>query len=84
MDRIVQNRFIRRDVDDRDRRLVRHRLTDSGLATIEQMEREFRARMDRVFAQLSEEQVKRLVIGLRDLFTATELVDSDAMQKVAV
>ena len=84
MDRIVQNRFIRRDVDDSDRRLVRHRLTESGLATIEQMEREFRARMDRVFAQLSDDQVERLVLGLSDLFVATEIVDTSSLQKVAV
>ena len=84
MDRIVQNRLVRRDVGDDDRRLVRHRLTENGLATIEQMEREFRDRMDRVFAQLSDDQLERLVLGLRDLFSAMEIVDSTEPAKVAV
>lgn len=84
MDRIVQHSLVRRDVGDDDRRLVRHRLTDIGRTTIEQMERVFRGRMDRVFAQLNDDQVERIVLALRDLFTATEAVDVAEGQRVAV
>ncbi len=84
MDRLVLNRLVRREIDSDDRRLVRHHLTDSGFEIIGEMERTFRSRMDHVFVRLSEDQLKRLVLALRDLFAAYEAVESSDTQKVGV
>src|SRR3990172_9366369 len=72
MDRLVRNDLVRREVDDDDRRLVRHRLTSAGLRTVEEMERTGRARMNQIFGRLSHEELQRLVLALRDLAAAAE------------
>src|SRR5438093_1979888 len=47
VDRRARNELVRRDAGEDDRRLVRHWLTASGLAVVEEMERTGRERMDR-------------------------------------
>ena len=84
MDRLVRNDLVRRDVDDDDRRLVRHYLTPTGLQTVEELERTGKARMNRVFGQLSRGQLERLVLALRDLVAATEAVQADEGRPVGV
>jgi DNA-binding MarR family transcriptional regulator len=82
MDRLVSNRLVRREADENDRRLVRHQLTQEGLRTVEEMERTGRARVNSVLSRLTPEQVKRLVLALRDFNEAAEAVDEPAGEKV--
>ena len=84
MDRLVRNDLVRREVDDDDRRLVRHRLTSAGLRTVEEMERTGRARMNQIFGRLSHEELQRLVLALRDLAAAAEAVEADEGRGVRV
>ena len=84
MDRLVRNQLVRREIDDDDRRLVRHFLTSSGLQAVEELERTGRERMDRVFSLLSREQLERLVIALRDLAEASQAIESAETPKVGV
>ncbi len=76
MDRLVQASLIRREPDPEDRRLVRHGLTERGLLAIEQMERAFRSRMSSIYAHLSRKQLERIVCALRDLTSASDVVDA--------
>ncbi|MBI2913385.1 MAG: MarR family transcriptional regulator [Chloroflexi bacterium] len=84
MDRLVRNDLVRREVDDDDRRLVRHHLTSAGLRTVEEMERTGRARMSRIFGRLSPEELQRLVLALRDLVAAAEAVEAEEGREVRV
>jgi DNA-binding MarR family transcriptional regulator len=77
MDRLVSNSLVRREVDDGDRRFVRHRLTDAGLRTIRDVERFGRARMDSIFGSLSRDQLERMVLALRDLAAAFEAPEAE-------
>lgn len=82
MDRLVSNRLVRREPDENDRRLVRHHLTREGLRTVEEMERTGRARLNSILAQLTPEQVERLVLALRDFNDAAEAVDEPVGERV--
>ncbi len=77
MDRLVRHRLVRREEDGEDRRLVRHYLSESGRRAVEEMERTGRARMDRVFARLSDDQIRRVVEALRDLTAAQEALEEE-------
>ncbi len=77
VDRLVQNKLVARDVDESDRRLVRHRLTKKGASVFRELQSMGRERGSRVFEQLSDEQVKRVVEALRDLNEAVEAVASE-------
>lgn len=72
MDRLVRTDLVRRETGDDDRRLVRHYLSRRGLASVEELERTGRARMNDVLARLSPEQLERLVLALRDMAAAME------------
>lgn len=82
MDRLVNNRLVRREPDESDRRLVRHHLTQTGLRTVEELERTGRARLNAILARLSPDQVERLVMALRDFNEAAQSVDESAGVKV--
>ena len=84
MDRLVRNDLVRREVDDDDRRLVRHYLTAAGLRAVEEMERTGRARMNRIFGRLSHDELQRLVLALRDLAAAAEAVEAQEGREVTV
>ena len=84
MDRLVRNDLVRREVDDDDRRLVRHHLTPTGLRTVEELERTGKARMNQVFGRLSRDQLERLVLALRDLVSAAEAVEAGEGRPVGV
>jgi len=72
MDRLVRNDLVRRQIDDGDRRLVRHYLTPSALEMVAELERTGREQFYRIFQRMSPEQLERLVAGLRDLAAAAE------------
>ena len=72
MDRLVRNQLVSREPDERDRRLVRHVLTEKGMKTVAEVERFGRARMNRILEHLTAEQLTRLVLALRDLNGAAE------------
>jgi DNA-binding MarR family transcriptional regulator len=76
VDRLVRQGLVRREPDEDDRRLVRHSLTESGLTTIQELERRGRARMDEVFDGLSASQLERLVPALEDLSEALEALEA--------
>jgi DNA-binding MarR family transcriptional regulator len=82
VDRLVQNQLIRREPDERDRRMVRHVLTDQGLRTVEELERFGRARMNLILEHLSAEQLDRLILALRDLNAAAEADDATTSVEV--
>ncbi len=84
MDRLVRHDLVRRQVDDDDRRLVRHYLTAAGLRTVEEMERASRTRMDDIFGRLSRDQMERLVQALEELAAATESAEADERSRVEV
>jgi DNA-binding MarR family transcriptional regulator len=80
VDRLVQNRLVRRDVDADDRRMVRHFVTSRGIDALAQLRRSGRARFNEVFDRLSEEQLKRVVAALRDLTDALDAVDAEGLR----
>ena len=77
VDRLVGQGLVRRTVDEEDRRLVRHSLTEAGASAVEELERAGRARMNEVFGRLSREQLERLISALRDLAAALDAVEAD-------
>jgi DNA-binding MarR family transcriptional regulator len=77
VDRLVRNKLVARDVDDNDRRLVRHRLTKKGADVFRELQSMGRERLIRVFEQLDDKQVERVVEALRDLIQAVEAVASE-------
>jgi DNA-binding MarR family transcriptional regulator len=77
VDRLVRNKLVARDVDENDRRLVRHSLTKKGANVFHALQSMGRERLTRVFARLDDEQVKRVVEALRDLNEAVEAVASE-------
>ena len=76
MDRLVRNRLIERQVDDGDRRLVRHALTPSAHDMVRELERTGRERLYGIFRQMNPRQLDRLVAALRDLASAAEAAES--------
>ncbi|HLB23726.1 MAG TPA: MarR family transcriptional regulator [Dehalococcoidia bacterium] len=64
VDRLVRQRYVRRQEDARDRRFVNHHLTERGSAIVSDIEREGRALFDRILSRLSEEELNTLVEGL--------------------
>ena len=82
VDRLVGQGLVRRTVDEEDRRLVRHCLTDAGASTVEELERAGRTRLNEVFGRLSREELERLVTALRDLAVAMDAVE--AKERVGV
>ncbi len=77
VDRLVRNKLVARDVDDSDRRLVRHRLTKKGADVFRELQSMGRERLTRVFDRLDDKQVERVVEALRDLIEAVEAVASE-------
>jgi DNA-binding MarR family transcriptional regulator len=69
-DRLVRQGYVRREEDPRDRRLVRHHLTDSGTAILGEMEREGVALFEAILSRLSDEDLDSLVHGLTVLNAA--------------
>jgi DNA-binding MarR family transcriptional regulator len=76
VDRLVQNKLVRREADEEDRRLVRHFVTDSGVAALNQMRSAGRKRFDEFFDRLTVEQLKRVVTALRDLTETFDAADA--------
>lgn len=77
VDRLVGQGLVCRSVDEDDRRLVRHSLTEAGASAVEELERAGRSRMNEVFGRLSGEELGRLVSALRDLAAAMDAVEAD-------
>ena len=77
VDRLVRNKLVARDVDESDRRLVRHGLTKKGGDVFRELRTMGRERLTRVFDRLDDKQVERVVEGLRDLIEAVEVVASE-------
>lgn len=76
MDRLVRNHLVQRQMDDGDRRLVRHYLTPSALEMVAELERTGREQFYNIFKRMSPGQLQRLVEGLRDLAAAAEEAES--------
>jgi len=77
VDRLVRNKLVAREVDENDRRLVRHRLTKKGSSVFRELQSMGRERVSRVFDRLDDDQVKRVVEALRDLIDAVEAVANE-------
>ncbi|RLC57310.1 MAG: hypothetical protein DRI30_04435 [Chloroflexi bacterium] len=77
VDRLVRNKLVSREVDESDRRLVRHSLTKKGSSVFRELQSMGRERVSRVFDRLDDKQVKRVVEALRDLNEAVEAVASE-------
>jgi len=82
MDRLVRNALIERVPAKEDRRLVLHSLSDAGRELVEETERRYRAKMNRVLSRLNEQQVARLVEALRDLAEATDAAEAEEARVV--
>ncbi len=82
VDRLVRQGLIRREMDDGDRRLVRHHLSARGASTVEELEAGGRARMNEVMDRLSASQLERLVSALEDLTAALEAQEADEFSRV--
>jgi len=72
VDRLVRQGYLRREDDAQDRRLVRHQLTERGLATVTDLERDGRALLEAVFERLDADAVEDLIRGLELLTAAAE------------
>ncbi len=77
VDRLVRNKLVAREVDESDRRLVRHRLTKKGDDVFREMQSMGREGVSKVFARLSDDQVRRVIEALSDLNEAIEAVASE-------
>ncbi|MCI0832730.1 MAG: MarR family transcriptional regulator [Chloroflexi bacterium] len=77
VDRLVRNKLVARDLDESDRRLVRHRLTTKGADVFRELQSMGRERLTRVFDRLDDRQVERVVEALQDLIEAVEAVASE-------
>jgi len=64
VDRLVRQNFVRREEDARDRRFVRHHLTDAGAAIVGEIEREGLALLNRILSHLADDDLEALVNGL--------------------
>ncbi|HUF52483.1 MAG TPA: MarR family transcriptional regulator [Dehalococcoidia bacterium] len=80
VDRLVQNRLVKRDVDPEDRRMVQHFVTSRGIDALTQLRRSGRARFNEVFDRLSAAQLARVVAALRDLTDALDAIDLEAVR----
>jgi DNA-binding MarR family transcriptional regulator len=67
LDRLVARKWIRRDHDRNDRRLVRVRITASGLALVASLEKEVQTIQNRQFHRLKDSDLKKLVSLLESL-----------------
>jgi DNA-binding MarR family transcriptional regulator len=76
VDRLVRHRFVRRDADPDDRRMVRHVVTKTGLAALTELRRSGKQRFNEVFDRLSEDQLRKVVAALRDLTESFEAVNA--------
>lgn len=81
MDRLVSNGLVRRVPDQNDRRIVGHELTVDGRHAVDEIERTSRERVNAILDRLSPEQLERLVLSLRDLNEATEVIDARSTVK---
>ena len=77
VDRLVRNKLVARDLDESDRRLVRHRLTTKGADVFRELQSMGRERLTRVFDRLDDRQVERVVEALQDLIEAVGAVASE-------
>lgn len=75
MDRLVRNHLVERQVDDGDRRLVRHHLTSSAHEMVGELERTGREQMYGIFRKMTPQQLDRLIAALRDLTAAAEAAE---------
>ena len=79
VDRLVRQDFVRRGADPNDRRFVCHFLTEHGVATLGEMNREGRALLDDILARLTDDELDELVRGLQlltEAATAAATVDA--------
>lgn len=72
VDRLVNQGLVRREEDERDRRLVRNFLTEAGERTVGDLERQARERIGALLAELSDAQLDRLVDGLDDVIAVAK------------
>lgn len=82
VDRLVSNGLVRREADEDDRRLVRHRLSEKGARAVEELERGGRARLNEVMDRLSADQLDRLVAALEDFTAALEAREAGELSGV--
>jgi DNA-binding MarR family transcriptional regulator len=75
--RLVGRGIVERTRDDSDRRLVLVTLTDAGHRLIGEMEAGRRDRMSRLFAQLNDDQQRRLLQSVKDLHAAALRLAAD-------
>lgn len=67
LDRLVARKWVRRAHDPRDRRVVRVRISSSGLALLATLEKTVQAIQNRQFGKLTDGQLKKLVSLLEAL-----------------
>jgi DNA-binding MarR family transcriptional regulator len=72
VDRLVSQGLVRREEDERDRRLVRNFLTKAGERTVGDLERRAREAIGDLLTELSEVQLDRLVEGLDDVIAVAK------------
>jgi DNA-binding MarR family transcriptional regulator len=82
VDRLVRQGYLRREDDTQDRRLVRHHLTERGLFTVADLERDGRALLESVLNRLDDAAMGDLIKGLELLAGAADGVrDVEATAK---
>jgi DNA-binding MarR family transcriptional regulator len=67
LDRLVARKWVRRDHDPKDRRVVRVQISASGLALLATMEKTVQAIQKRQFGRLKDSQLRELVFLLESL-----------------
>jgi len=67
LDRMAARKWIRREHDDEDRRVVLVRITASGLALLAVLERQVRTIQNRQFEHLKESELRKLIRTLESL-----------------
>lgn len=78
VDRLVRQEYVARCSHPTDRRVVLVRLTESGTATLAQVEEMRRQQMDAALAQMGEPQARNLIRLLGQYITAMNISTGDA------
>ena len=67
IERLHKAELVNREVDEKDRRVIRHSLTAKGLATLEDIKKEKKIQAKKIFSKLEENDIKSLITILEKL-----------------
>ena len=77
VDVLVQKEFVERVNDEKDRRVIRLKLTNKGTETFRAIHRDFDLLLSKILGKMSEEDIKALIKGIKALSHALRELNSE-------